>query len=103
MSETPELPPDLLLKIGDFAPHCDAVFDMHTAGNEVPLKLVNVAPAGDSGREGGAFMLSFVAPQGRWVPQGTYPLNHPALGMIKIFLVPAGPLNGGNGYHATFA
>jgi hypothetical protein len=104
MSDTPELQPKpVILKIEDFAPHCDAVFDMHTTGGEVPLKLVDVAPAGDSGREGGAFSLSFVAPQGSWVPQGTYPLNHPVLGMMKIFLVPAGPVKGGNGYNATFA
>jgi hypothetical protein len=99
MSATPDL---ATIKIDDFAPHCDTVFGMQTAGGEVPLKLVKVAPAGASGRAGGAFGLTFVAPQGPWHPQGTYPLNHPALGTIEIFLVPIGPTQGGNGYHATF-
>jgi hypothetical protein len=96
--------PDIAtLKIEDFAPQCDQVFDMQTAGGVVPLKLVKVDPAGDSGREGGAFSLLFAAPQGPWLPQATYPLQHPALGTMEIFLVPIGPLQGGNGYQAVFA
>jgi hypothetical protein len=98
-----EMPEDLAtLGIDDFAPHCDAVFGMQTPGGEVPLTLVKVAPAGASGRPGGAFALTFVAPQGPWLPQGTYPVKHPALGTMEIFLVPIGPTQGGNGYHATF-
>src|SRR5260370_25718613 len=90
------------LRIDDFAPHRDTAFEMQTAGGEVPLKLVKVDPAGASGREGGAFGLLFVAPQGRLLPQGTYPAQHPAMGTMEIFLVPVGPTQGGNGYHATF-
>ena len=99
MSATPDL---ATLKIDDFAPHCDAVFEMQAAGGVVPLKLVKVAAAGASGREGGAFGLTFVAPQGPWLPQGIYPVKHPAMGTMEIFLVPIGPHGGGNGYHATF-
>lgn len=99
MSATPDL---ATLKIDDFAPHCDTAFGIQTPGGEMPLTLVKVAPAGASGRAGGAFALTFVAPQGPWLPQGTYPVNHPSLGTMEIFLVPTGPLQGGNGYHATF-
>jgi hypothetical protein len=99
MSATPDL---ATLKIDDFAAHCDAVFEMQTPAGEVPLKLVKVAPAGASGRAGGAFALTFWAPQGPWLPQSTYPVKHPVLGPIEIFLVPAGPLAGGNSYYATF-
>jgi hypothetical protein len=91
------------LAIGDFAPHRDAIFDMHTPAGTVPLKLVKVDPAGASGREGGAFALLFIAPAGPWLPQAIYPVTHPALGTVEIFLVPVGPTQGGNGYHATFA
>lgn len=91
------------LKIDDFAPHRDSVFDMQTADGVVPLKLVKVDPAGASGREGGAFSLLFVAPQGPWLPQAIYPIQHPALGTMEIFLVPIGPLPGGKGYQAIFA
>jgi hypothetical protein len=90
------------LKIDDFAPHRDTVFEMQTAGGVVPLKLVKVDPAGASGRAGGAFGLLFVAPSGPWLPQGTYPMKHPAMGTMEIFFVPVGPTQGGNGYHATF-
>jgi hypothetical protein len=99
MSSSPDL---ATLKIEDFTPHCDTAFDMQASGGVVPLKLVKVSPAGVSGRAGGAFGLLFVAPHGPWLPQATYPVTHPALGTMEIFLVPVGPTQGGNGYHATF-
>jgi hypothetical protein len=91
------------LRIDDFTPHLDATFDVQAAGGVVPLKLVKVDPAGDSGRAGGAFSLLFVAPKGPWLPQAIYPVTHPALGILEIFLVPVGPTQGGNGYQAIFA
>ena len=90
------------LRIEDFAPHCDGAFEMQTVDGVVPLKLTKVAPAGASGRAGGAFSLLFVAPEGPWLPQAIYPVAHPSLGTMEIFLVPVGPTAGGNGYHATF-
>jgi hypothetical protein len=90
------------LAIDDFSPHLDAVFDMQTASGVVPLKLAKVDPAGNSGRAGGAFSLIFVAPKGPWLPQAIYPVTHPALGILEFFLVPVGPMHGGNGYQAIF-
>jgi hypothetical protein len=90
------------LRIGDFETHLEAVFEMQTAGGMVPLKLSTVTPAGDSGRDGGAFSLLFVAPKGPSLQQAIYSLEHPALGAMEIFLVPIGPLSGGNGYQAIF-
>ena len=96
--------PDLAsLEIGDFAPHRDTIFNLQASGGVVPLKLVKVDPAGASGRAGGAFSLLFVAPQGPWLPQAIYPVEHSSLGAMEIFLVPIGPLEGGNGYQAIFA
>jgi hypothetical protein len=95
--------PDLAsLKIDDFAAHLGAAFEMQTADGVVPLTLVNVDPAGNSGRAGGAFSLIFVAPKGSAHPQAIYPVSHPALGIMEIFLVPVGPQSGGNGYQAIF-
>ena len=69
----------------------------------VPLKLAKTESAGQaSGATGGAFSLLFVAPAGPWLPQAIYPVTHPALGTMEIFLVPVGPVSGGNGYHAVF-
>jgi Domain of unknown function (DUF6916) len=90
------------LRMGDFTPHLDAIFDMQTAGGVVPLKLAKVDPAGDSGRAGGAFSLIFIAPKGPWLPQAIYPVTHPALGAMEIFLVPVGPMQDGNGYQSVF-
>ena len=93
------------LKIDDFAPHLDAAFEMQTPAGVVPLKLVTAdadAPPVKGGREGGSFSLHFLAPQGRWLPQGTYPVKHPTLGTLELFLVPSGALQDGHGYHATF-
>jgi hypothetical protein len=90
------------LSIGDFTPHLEATFDLQTAGGLVSLKLAKVDPAGDSGRKGGAFSLIFVAPKGPWLPQAVYPVQHPTLGTLEIFLVPVGAAPGGNGYQAIF-
>ena len=90
------------LGIGDFTPHLDADFDVQTAAGAVPLRLARVDPAGNSGRPGGAFSLIFVAPKAPWLPQGIYPVTHPVLGVMEIFLVPVGPASGGNGYQAVF-
>lgn len=90
------------LRIDDFAPLCDSAFAMQTAGGTVPLKLVKVASAGDSGRQGGAFSLLFVAAAGTSLPQAIYSVTHPAFGVMDIFLVPIGPLQGGSGYQAIF-
>src|SRR3954465_7596348 len=99
MTSTPDL---ATLRIDDFAPHLDAVFDMQLPAGAVPLKLVKVDPVGDSGRAGGAFSLLFTAHEGPRLVQAIYPVMHPALGTMEIFLVPIGPLAGGNGYQAIF-
>ena len=90
------------LSIDDFTPHLDAAFDLQTAAGVVPLTLAKVDPAGNSGRAGGAFSLLFVAPKGPWLAQAIYPVTHPALGAMEIFLVPVGLIQGGNGYQAIF-
>jgi hypothetical protein len=66
------------------------------------LRLVKVDPARKGGRAGGAFSLLFTAPSGPWLPQAIYPVQHPTLGTMEIFLVPVGPESGGNGYQAVF-
>lgn len=90
------------LHIDDFRPHQDVEFEMQAADRVVALKLAKVEPVGNSGRPGGAFSLLFAAPKGAWLPQAIYPVRHPALGVMEIFLVPIGPLADGNGYQAVF-
>jgi hypothetical protein len=90
------------LRIDDFTPHLEAVFDMQAPGGAVPLKLAKVDPAGNSGRAGGAFSLIFIAPKGTRLPQAIYPVKHPVLGVMEIFLVPIRPTLEGHGYQAIF-
>ena len=99
MAETADLG---ALAIGDFSPHLDEVFDLQAADGVVPLKLVKVDPVGNSGRAGGAFSLIFVAPKKTRLPQAIYPVKHPALGVMEIFLVPIRPTQDGAGYQAIF-
>src|SRR4051812_9827405 len=85
-------PPDLAtITLEDFTGHLDAIFEMQASGGVVPLKLVEAVAGGQSRRAGGAFSLVFVAPAGPWLPQASYPVQHPALGVMEIFLVPIGP------------
>jgi hypothetical protein len=98
-----ESSPDIAaLSINDFEPHLNAIFEMRSPDGIVPLKLEKATSAGQAMREGGAFSLLFVAPAGAFLPQAIYPVRHPSLGTMEIFLVPVGPLSGGNGYHAVF-
>jgi Domain of unknown function (DUF6916) len=90
------------LRIDDFKPLLESQFDVQAAGETVAMKLSRVDPAGDSGREGGAFSLIFAAPRGPWLPQAIYPVSHPVLGEMEIFLVPVGPFGEGHGYQAVF-
>ena len=90
------------LRIEDFSALAGAGFELRADAGVVPLKLAKVDPAGNSGRPGGAFSLIFVAAQGPWLPQAIYPLAHPALGVIEMFLVPVGSAFGGNAYQAVF-
>lgn len=95
--------PDIAtLTVNDFEPHLDAVFEVGSPDGMVPLRLAKTESAGQARREGGAFSLLFVAPAGPFLPQAIYPVQHPALGTMEIFLVPVGPVSGGNGYHAVF-
>lgn len=86
----------------DFAPRIDDDFLVPTSGGEVSLKLVEVRRLGKAIRDGGAFALTFLSPPGPFLPQAVYPLQHPVLGALDLFLVPLGPKDGGNSYEAVF-
>jgi hypothetical protein len=105
------------LKVGDFSPHLNTAFEIQTPdGKTLPVTLVEVLVGADApppglkgrdgqdlkAREGGGFMLQFVSPDSSRLTQGTYPVKHPKLGTLEIFLVPNGPGPKGYGYHAVF-
>jgi hypothetical protein len=85
---------------GDFERHNGEAFDLST--ENLALKLFEVKRIGTALRAGGAFSLLFVAPAGPFLPQAIYRLTHPEMGTLELFLVPLGPMHGGNGYEAIF-
>src|SRR5262245_554192 len=90
------------LKVTDFEVRKGEPFRLRGPAQELALELVEVRNLGDSGRSGGAFSLLFRAPTGPVLPQAIYPIEHLALGTLDIFIVPIGPIAGGNGYEAIF-
>src|SRR3954469_6901483 len=106
------------LKLGDFSPYLNSDFEIYMPGGKVlPVKLAGAAAhenalpteglKGTDGqalkvRQGGGFTLQFVAPESSRLKQGIYPVKHPKLGTLEIFLVPGGLGPQGHGYHAVF-
>lgn len=93
------------LTADDFLPHVGIGFALNTPhGDSLPLRLAAVAPhcAAVPTRANAGFTLNFVGPSGFVLPQAIYPIGHPTLGTIEIFLVSSGPEQGGVGYHAVF-
>ena len=88
------------LTAGDFEPHSGESFRI--SPGELELTLVEVKRIGKALREGGAFSLLFVSAPGPFLPQAIYALAHPVMGTLQLFLVPLGPMQGGNGYEAIF-
>lgn len=86
----------------DFEPHTGKSFQLTTAKGALELRLIEVRRLGQALREGGAFALMFLSAPGPFLPQAIYPLVHPALGTIELFVVPLGPKDGGNRYEVVF-
>lgn len=89
------------LAMSDFDTRRDETFVVQTQP-EIHLQLTHVRPLGDSGRPGGAFSLWFMGEPGPFLPQSIYPVVHPQLGQLNIFLVPLGPRDGKNLYETIF-
>jgi hypothetical protein len=90
------------LKPADFEPHVGRAFAIEANGQRLDLKLAEVEHLGAAHREGGAFSLTFLSAPGPFLPQGIYPMQHPALGTLELFIVPLGPKDGGNSYQVIF-
>ena len=93
------------LKADDFAGRLGETFVAHAGdGATLAIELVEVerlAAAQEGMREG--FSLGFLGPAGDvYLPQATWPLEHPALGRHDVFLVPLGPVEGRMQYQAVF-
>jgi hypothetical protein len=90
------------LSVEDFEARDGEIFRLMAGGQAFELKLVEVRRLGDALRSGGAFALLFISPPGPILRQATYPIEHPALGTLELFIVPLGPKDGANRYEAIF-
>lgn len=97
------------LTSASFTSHVGSTFRVRIEPNRsVELKLVRVnqlpRPEGGvipaSNREG--FTLQFTGPSADPFKQGTYTVDHSALGTSQIFLVPARPTGSNQPYDAVF-
>ena len=86
-----------------FEPLRGQAFELRVPSAALTLTLAEVRRLGEALRPGGAFSLLFVTQDATRLPQAIYPLSHPAIGHVDIFLVPIGPVTGGGiGYEAVF-
>ena len=66
------------------------------------VEAIDLSRPGAPGSRRSPFSLVFRGPLSPVMPQHTYPLEHPALGRLEIFLVPIGPDASGMRYEAVF-
>ncbi len=86
----------------DFEPHIGADFDVAETSVPLALNLLEVRKLGTALRDGGAFALTFRGPLASPLPQAIYPLVHPGLGRLDIFIVPIARQDDGMRYEAVF-
>jgi hypothetical protein len=77
-------------------------FTLAAPNSALVLKLSEVRALGTALRAGGAFSLMFTTAPGPFLPQAIYPIAHPALGTLELFMVPLGPKDGANRYEVIF-
>jgi hypothetical protein len=93
------------MTLDTFTPHVGTAFQAETDAGGVELVLADAAGARHEPMPGARppFTLTFRGPVRPMLPQGTYPLTHPSLGGLDIFLVPIGADAEGVSYEAVFA
>lgn len=92
-----------------FTPHVGTVFEISFTDGVLALTLESVASFGPRASRPDVpdlrtepFSLLFLGPLQPVLPQRTWDLAHPVLGVLAIFLVPLGPMNGRMRYEAVF-
>ncbi len=92
-----------------FTPHVGTVFEITFTDGTLGLTLASVASSGTRAPRPDVpdlrtepFSLLFLGPLHPVLPQRTWDLAHPVLGVLAIFLVPIGPMDGRMRYEAVF-
>jgi Domain of unknown function (DUF6916) len=97
------------LKRSHFAEHVHQAVRIRVGEAALDAELAAVVPLGESG-EGDVdakgyrlpFSLLYRGPLTPVLPQRTYPVEHPGMGTLELFLVPVGPEDGAMCYEAVF-
>ncbi len=94
------------LTVSDFIGHVNVSFRIPLeSGEAIDLELIEARTIGEGHRSDSpgirkqAFSLIFRGPLDRLLPQRIYPIQHPTLGTLEIFLVPLGPEGDTRGHH----
>jgi Domain of unknown function (DUF6916) len=97
------------LKRSHFAEHVHGTVRIHVGEGTVDAELTAVVALGESGAgdvdaKGNRlpFSLFYRGPLTPVLPQRIYPVEHPGLGILELFLVPVGPDDGAMCYEAVF-
>ena len=98
-----------LLRLGklewaDFQKYLNTDFHFGESGSTVALKLIGMEDTRPKRRRTAdkeCFVLDFAGPSNTQLEQGTYAVNHSALGMFALFIAP-GPVTAG-GHQSYFA
>jgi len=92
-----------------FTPHVGTVFEIAFTDGMLELTLESVASFGTRAPRPDVpdlrtepFSLLFLGPLQPVLPQRTWDLAHPVLGVLATFVVPIGPMNGRMRYEAVF-
>lgn len=92
-----------LLTRATFEPHHNTAFRLDLGEAEpLSLILVEVVDRTPEGFAGEQFSLLFAGPPEPYLEQGTYSLDHEALGTVALFLVPVDQRKDGFRYEAFF-
>lgn len=88
----------------DFDVHHGTTFVMWVSDERaIELQLVETEPLSTrAGAPRRSFRLRFRSAERHAVPQRIYPLDHPVMGRMDVFLVPVGPDAIGMQYDAIF-
>jgi len=68
----------------------------------VELKVLSLRPRPPHAFRDAPFSMTLAGPRAPLLPQGTYPVRHPELGIIQLFLVPAAQDAESTQYEVTF-
>lgn len=89
------------MTLADFSGRIGKIFNVHVAGQMVPLRLDALQELPGSKRPGGSFRLEFIGPPNPQLGQGVFPF---VIGtdQYPIFIVPLGRGEYGVRYEAIF-